>query len=208
MFREVSRSYALKYARNVYSNDNKKIIDSLNLNLNDKIVLDLGGGPGQFEKIFVAAGASKVFWHDRSLRYFYIAQEKHTPFKNKIFYVIADIMDLSYYEDVSIDFIFNRVSLYYASNEEKLIKGLYRILKKGGYLYIETHSLMRIKKLSFFNLSTYAMILSWVIQQICGFKIIHHPFISSKTLKKYIEDYFKIILFEEEGDLVKILAMK
>lgn len=208
MYRDVSETYASKYAERMFSPDNKKIIDDLSLDLKDKIIIDLAAGPGQFEEIFVKNGASKIFWHDRSRKYFNIAQEKHTSFKDKISYVIADIMDMSSYEDASVDFVFNRVSLYYASNEKNLIAELHRILKNGGYVYIETHNLKRIKKLSFLNPAAYAMLFSWFIQQISGIKIMHHPFMSSKLLKSYIEKYFRIISFEEDGDVVKILAIK
>ena len=80
----VPPAHVEKYFEEAYNGQrfNQNIIDRLEntLSLNNKKVLDLGAGPGQYTKYFVDQGA-KAYYHDISLRYLRLFQEKFPNLK-------------------------------------------------------------------------------------------------------------------------------
>lgn len=101
-------------------------------------ILDLGAGPGQYSVAFALRGAS-VTWHDVSHQYLAISQEKAREYDvaDRIRFKLAYMEDAADLPAGSFDLVFNRISWYYCRNDAAFAKVIYRLVKPGGYAWID-----------------------------------------------------------------------
>lgn len=133
-FDPVPKAFAEQYAANEYSKIDIGVIEAIKTHLVDfqeKSVLDLGAGPGQYSIEFAKRGA-KVTWHDISQNYLEIAKNKAKSENIKLNF------SLGYLEEArgKFDMIFNRICWYYCINDYQFAKCIYDLVKKNGYGFI------------------------------------------------------------------------
>jgi 2-polyprenyl-3-methyl-5-hydroxy-6-metoxy-1,4-benzoquinol methylase len=133
-FDPVPKAFAENYAVNEYKKLDNEVLDVLKshiLNFENKMVLDLGAGPGQYSIAFAKRGA-KVTWHDISRNYLEIARAMAAA-EN----VTVDF-SLGYLEEAhgKFDVVFNRICWYYCINDYRFAKCIYNLVKENGYGFI------------------------------------------------------------------------
>lgn len=126
----VPAAFAAKYADNEYQKLDNDVVDKICGQLGaleNRTLLDLGGGPGQFSLAFAQRGA-QVTWHDISQNYLKIAREKAKNNKVKINF------SLGYLEEAKgkFDVLFNRICWYYCLNDKQFAHQIYDLLNVGG----------------------------------------------------------------------------
>ncbi|MGM9476258.1 class I SAM-dependent methyltransferase [Pedobacter sp. GSP4] len=133
-FDPVPKGFAEKYADNEYKKVDSKVLDAIKTQLTDfedKTVLDLGAGPGQYSIEFAKRGA-KVTWHDISRNYLKIARDRAETENVALDY------SLGYLEEAhgQFDVLFNRICWYYCINDYLFAKRIYNLVKDNGYGFI------------------------------------------------------------------------
>ncbi|MGB2086465.1 MAG: class I SAM-dependent methyltransferase [Flavobacteriaceae bacterium] len=194
----VPPAHVEKYFEEAYNGQrfNQNIIDRLEntLSLNNKKVLDLGAGPGQYTKYFVDQGA-KAYYHDISLRYLRLFQEK---FPNLKFNYTIDYLDNF---KGTYDLIFNNVCFCYSMDDYSFVKKIEKGLNPNGiYFGILGNENVFKKQLS----KRFLIKIQYYLNDYFGIKI-GHPFTSRKRTKKlFSPKRFEIITIEdfEENTLV------
>jgi ubiquinone/menaquinone biosynthesis C-methylase UbiE len=151
---------------------------------NDQEVLEIGTGPGDFA-LFVSDFTKKTTAIDFSETAIKIADKKAKVQKKDIRFLVADAMNLPY-EDESYDTIFSFECLEHVPEPDRMIRECFRVLKKGGKVYLTTE-----------NYSN-GLILRWIYTWITGRKFdsgtdqpYENFFIYSTLLKKFKKAGFK-----------------
>ena len=180
------------------------LFNKYHINIRDKIVLDLAAGPGVDTLIFSELGAKKIIWHDKNHAYYLIAREllKDLP----VSYRIADMKDLDYPPSF-VCFILCRVSIYYVLNQKIFFAKINHILEENGFFYADTYSSRLLKKIPPVRKFWWSILL--LLEYITGKRLISIAAQSKKQLLRNIKKSgLKIILWEESGDLVRMLLKK
>lgn len=174
------------------------------IDVKNKVVLDLAAGPGVDTLIFSELGAKNVLWHDKNHAYYLAAREilKDIP----ISYRLADMKDLDY-PPSTIYFILCRVSLFYVLNQKTFFKNVYKILENNGFFYADTYTFRRLSKMPLLQMLWSGIL--FFIEYIMGKR--HIPIAAQpkrQLLRNIKKSGLKIILWEESGDLVRMLLKK
>jgi len=207
-FDPVPLGFAKQYAASEYKKFNTRVIDEMGIPLqsfNNKTVLDLGGGPGQYSLEFAKRGA-KVTWHDISKNYLDIAKSKAEHEHLNINFSIG------YLEQAKgkFDIIFNRICWYYCLNDYQFAHHLYTLINEGGYGYIivnnEEFLENELKKESFFK--RLIIKASYWINETLDIKLTHvHP--SHRKLNRIFSSLkFKRLQVYRKGDSTLITFNK
>lgn len=201
-FDPVPKAYAEKYFQEAYNGKrfNQNIIDRLEntLSLKDKKVLDLGAGPGQFTKYFVEQGAN-TYYHDISMRYFRLFQEKFPDLKYTSTIDYLDNFNETY------DLIFNNVCFCYAMDDNLFVKKIEKGLnQKGIYFGILGNENVFKKQLS----KRFLLQCQFYLNDFFSIKI-GHPFTSKNRIKKlFSPKRFEILTIEDFEDNTLVIVKK
>ena len=145
----VKRSYAAAYAIKVSESDIEEVFAYLQRFVgkvdNKMRILDLGGGPGHFSVAFAKIGAA-VLWYDISHNYQRMAQERAALECVSITFKIGYMEEVPKSLNESFDLVFNRVCWYYGASDRAMMRVVKRLVKPGGYVYIETNNSKGRKK--------------------------------------------------------------
>jgi|694.fasta_scaffold115467_3 ubiquinone/menaquinone biosynthesis C-methylase UbiE len=104
--------------------------------LHHKIVLDLGCGHGNFLQACLKLGAKQgigIDFGNKSIDY----AKKYSENLSNINFKVGNVYDLEF-EDNSFDFVIQNGVFHHLEDEEKAYKEAYRVLKKGGKMWIYT----------------------------------------------------------------------
>jgi len=152
----------------------------------NKNILDIGTGPGDFA-LFISDYAKSTAAIDFSENAIGIARGKATVQNKEILFEVADAMDLPF-ENQTFDVVFSFECLEHVPEPVKMIKECYRVLRKGGKLYITTE-----------NYSN-GLIILWIRAWITGRKFnsgtdqpYENFFVYWSLLKKFRKSGFKLI---------------
>ncbi|MBC7195151.1 MAG: methyltransferase domain-containing protein, partial [Caldisericia bacterium] len=138
IFDDIANKYDLWFetplGKKVFESE-KRAIENLIDNGENKLAVDLGIGTGLFTQILREKGY-RVIGID-------ISEEMLKIAKNRGFKVYkGDLNDPLFFESESIDFVFSMTSIEFLKNPEKLFREVNRILKKDGkFLLITLNSL-------------------------------------------------------------------
>jgi ubiquinone/menaquinone biosynthesis C-methylase UbiE len=100
-------------------------------------ILDLAAGPGVWELALAEYCPAQIVWHDRSAAFFEIARHLHQQASlHNVTYRLADLMELDYPHN-SFDLVICRLAIHYAHNEWSVLRNISRIVRPGGYFYVE-----------------------------------------------------------------------
>lgn len=175
-------------------------------NFSGRNVVDLGAGTG-FYSFYALEQQAKVTAVDASQKMLNFIAENDQD--NKITRFRADLKDgLPFLETDSQDVIICSLVLHYVENWDSVIADFYRVLKKGGKLYVSTHhpfaDYLFLHKESYF--AKYLLDDTWNTKDV-PFKV--HYFTRSLTdlLKPFLNSSFKIKAIEEPQPTTKCLEL-
>lgn len=97
-------------------------------------VLCIGIGAGHEIPALVARGPTRVAGIDRSGALLDIARRRH----HGIALARMDMMNLSF-ADASFDFVYSSLAFHYAADWDRLMAGVFRVMRPGGELLFSTH---------------------------------------------------------------------
>jgi len=165
-------------------------------NFTGKKILDAGCGTGFYSRYAIEKNAA-VIAIDASQKMLDHIHQTISSTSLKVHK--ADLADgLPFIENDSIDYIICSLALHYIENWENVIAEFYRVLKKGGKLYVSTHhpfsDYLNLNKKSYFD--KYLVKDKWG----SGKKSFHVFFYTrslSDLLKPFLQSAFKIISIEE-----------
>ncbi len=136
----IPADYAELYAEKAWHIYNSEaLVDRLSElahGLENKRVLDLGGGPGQYSVLFARRGA-RVTWHDVSRQYEKIASARFLAAGVQIERSLGYLEDAQKFGPASFDIVFSRVSWMYCRNDRHFARLLMSLVRPGGLAYIE-----------------------------------------------------------------------
>lgn len=119
-------------------------IKSLITSLQDKIVLDVGCGTGNFAKYCVEKGAKQVIGVDISEKM--IARAKSENYHDCIEYICMPIEDFQL-ADQQFDLIVSSLAIHYIKDYESIIAKISRFLKKNGeFIFSTEHPVTTARK--------------------------------------------------------------
>ena len=98
-----------------------------------KVIYDLGCGNGYIARNFVRNGA-KVFASDISSELVKLAEKNSSGLD--INYSVKDALDFNGFTDNQFDVVVMNMVIHYIKNVDALFKGISRVLKKGGKMYV------------------------------------------------------------------------
>ena len=105
--------------------------------IKNSVSADLGcGNTGNGGLTLLEMGAKKVFFHDFDKSIKKNLTEKLYYFKNKYSLNFSDIKKTNYKNNF-FDFILCQGVIHHVEDENKVLKEIYRILKKNGYFYFD-----------------------------------------------------------------------
>jgi len=198
-FDPVPKHFAEKYAANEYEKLDHTTVDVIERQIagfENKSILDLGAGPGQYSIAFAKKGA-EVTWHDISKNYLEIAKSI-TKTEN-----VGLHFSLGYLEEANgkFDMVFNRICWYYCINDYKLAKCIYNLVKENGYGFIivnnEKYLQKELEKESGFK--KHAIKMSYWLNENFNIKLTHvHPS-HRKLCKIFTSLNFKSLQLEQHG---------
>ena len=106
--------------------------------LENKKILDLGGGTGRFALLFSEYNPESITVVDISKQMLSIGKQKADKSNSKIKFIKADICDLKELQNNSYDFIFSSTTFHYLENLEGVFNNVSRLLKTDGKAIIST----------------------------------------------------------------------
>lgn len=213
------KKYALNYLELRKANlerDKKyfyEMFKEYNIDLTDKVVLDLAAGSGIDLKILNQFKPKLLIWHDKMIGPYKVAQEILKDLNNVIFNK-KDLMDLEEYKNESIDFIICRGSLFYAGNDYYLLKNIKRILKKGGYFWGNNNTMRYYKKSLITNKENFLkrvrnQFFDWPLYKIFGIRIFAFMPVDKNRLDYLFKKLnFDIIFLKEKENIIEFLIKK
>jgi len=106
--------------------------------MENKNILDLGGGTGRFASLLSEYNPESITVVDISEKMLSIGRQKTDKIKSKIEFVKADICDLKEFQNNAYDFIFSSTTFHYLENLETIFSNISRLLKSGSKAIIST----------------------------------------------------------------------
>lgn len=204
----IPAKYAEQYTQWTYDNVDLAMISELEFYVNgleNKKVLDLGGGPGLYAITFAKKGAN-VTWLDISRNYMNIVQQAASK-ENVVLNYVIDYMDFA---EGNFDVLFNRVCWAYCFNDTSFMKKVYDLVKPNGYGYLILHDEGLIGKYNDYGFVKKTILtFLYHLNDKTGIKV-GHPVTSLKRIRKIFSKYtYKEISIEKRGrDLVYIKFQK
>jgi SAM-dependent methyltransferase len=104
--------------------------------LQDKSVLDLGGGPGHYSVAFALRGA-RVTWHDISRRYQTIVHAHAVEHGVRVSSSLGYLEQAEKFLRQPFDLVFNRGCWFYCIDDRAFAKLIYDLVRPGGAGYVE-----------------------------------------------------------------------
>jgi SAM-dependent methyltransferase len=185
----VPKEYALQYAEKSYNeldqNLVKKVLEFFG-DINQKVLIDLGAGPGQYAIAFSQLGA-KVVWYDISKNYLDIAKERAAKANTRLDNYVLDYMDTL---NLRCDFLFNRVCYYYCINDRRFLKRIIASLNDHGKAYITLHNedFIHLKQHEYSYFTKLKINLTHFLNNATGIKI-GHPHMSKKRIEQLFRSF-------------------
>lgn len=134
-------SYAAIYSEAEFNlGVNNDLLDEIELwisGFEEKNILDLGGGAGQYSLAFAARGAN-VTWHDISGKYRKFAEEMATRNGLKIKFSVGYMDEAYKILNTQYDLVFNRICWNYCQSDLHFAHVIYDLTKDNGVIYIDT----------------------------------------------------------------------
>jgi 2-polyprenyl-6-hydroxyphenyl methylase / 3-demethylubiquinone-9 3-methyltransferase len=119
-------------------NNHLKNLEKHVFNLKNKKILDLGSGRGDF-LIDLAKNNYNITGLEKNIEYIKITEQKAVANNLKINVIQSEAEKLPF-ENNSFDFINCSEVTEHVENPEKLLSESYRVLKRGGQMYISFHN--------------------------------------------------------------------
>lgn len=140
----VPREHAQRYAEEQWQHieETQKLVAELEHQLGglqNKRVLDLGGGPGHFSIAFAQCGAH-VTWHDLSANYQRMAQQRAQQAGVELTYSLGYLESVRRLLAQPFDLVFNRLCWCYAMSDRSFAKLIYKLLKPGAAAFIDSNT--------------------------------------------------------------------
>lgn len=138
----VPAQYAAEYALQEWRNFDESRVTELEEKiggLEDKQVIDLGAGGGQYSVAFAKRGAL-VTWHDVSRSYLQIAQQKAKEAGVDVTFSLGYMDEAPQILQKQFDLVFNRFCFCYGWSDASFVSVIYKLVRPGGYAYIETNN--------------------------------------------------------------------
>ena len=102
--------------------------------LDNKVIAELGTGPGHVLEELLKENFDKVYGVDISLDMLMRAKSRNAG-HNKLQLINANVESLPF-KDNSLDLIISRGSIFFWKNLDKALREIYRVLKNDGFLLV------------------------------------------------------------------------
>jgi len=138
----ITPAYANNYREKIQASQVENVfvyLDSFVSSMENLNVLDLGGGPGHFSIEFAKRGA-KVVWCDVSRIYREIAKKKAQEVGVTLEFFLSYMEEVPLILEREFDLVFNRVCWYYGSSDFAMAEAVTKMVKVGGFLFLETNN--------------------------------------------------------------------
>jgi SAM-dependent methyltransferase len=179
----VPAEHAERYAAAEWSSRSEALVDQIEHWLGgfqNKRVLDLGGGPGQYSVAFAQRGA-QVTWHDISRNYQRLAQARAHAAGVEVHFSLGYLEEAKKFLSRPFDFVFNRICWYYCKSDRAFARLFYALIEPGGAGYVDTNTstgerMRGIRKMIYFLNNR----LAWKIG---------HPFPPHGRIARLLQDF-------------------
>ena len=139
----LAERYAFKARQQLERGDPVREIQAVNLPITGRIIADIAAGPGQWTAALAMAGARQVVWADKSSHMLTLSKKLHQSLAVQPSYVLGALEAIPL-ADRCVDGALCFDAIYHSPDQRGTARELYRIIRKGGFLWLRTRTFRRV----------------------------------------------------------------
>jgi ubiquinone/menaquinone biosynthesis C-methylase UbiE len=141
----LAENYATLRRRLLYGGRLAEELRASTITVAGKCVLNLAGGGGEWDVALFRSGAARVIWIDPCPEMLRHSIGLHQEQNVRSEYIRGTMENLPL-ANASVDAVLCHQAIYHAKSEQRVCAEIWRVLRKGGVLWLRTDSIGRLSR--------------------------------------------------------------